>query len=194
MISHAVDTFEYDYYNPQDNTIATGNSYDRKDQRTILFFYPADFTFVCPTELADIATFADNIAKLWQTKLYVVSSDTVHAHQQRIRDEAKLHNFPYPMIGDRNHYMSQYFQIYNEKTGNARRATIIVNPHKVVVSCDVVIDDIGRGAKEIVRRLAALQYTFAHPGQLCPSSREPGEKVIVAGSPSFKPEDFFVTM
>ena len=64
MISHAVDAFEYDYYNPQDNTIATGNSYDRKDQWTILFFYPADFTFVCPTELADIATFADNITKL----------------------------------------------------------------------------------------------------------------------------------
>ncbi len=98
------------------------------------------------------------------------------------------------MIGDRNHYMSQYFQIYNEKTGNARRATIIINPHKVIVSYDVISDDVGRGAKEIVRRLAALQYTFAHPGQMCPSSREPGEETIVAGNVSFKPEDFFMTI
>ncbi len=64
MISRMIDTFEYDYYNPHDNTIATASSYDRKDQRTVLFFYPADFTFVCPTELADMASFADNLAAL----------------------------------------------------------------------------------------------------------------------------------
>lgn len=193
MIHQLIKDFSFTYYDPIHNTIKEGTSLSWKNQWTILFFYPADFTTVCPTELEDLASYAKNLQWFDQTALYAISTDSPNAHQEWITSTDSLKTFPFPMISDRTHDISQYFQTYNTETGNARRTTIILNPHRVIVSYDTVIDEIGRWCKELIRRLAALQQNFNHKDTLCPSSREPGDKTLLnPGSTNFKTEDFFL--
>ena len=191
MLSEKITDFDYEYYDPHADHFKTGHTKDRDKQWTVLFFYPADFTFVCPTELEDMAQYQKTFDAFGQTKIYMISSDTVYAHQERVKQNPKLHGFPYAMIGDRNHHISQMFGVYDEQSGNAQRSTIIIDPDKKIVSFDVIIDQVGRGSREIVRRLAALQYARTHKDHMCPSSREPGEQAITPGECLIYPKDLF---
>lgn len=191
MLSQIIQDFDYEYYDPYTDHFKKWNSKDRHKQWTVLFFYPADFTSVCPTELEDLAQYSKTFDAFGQTKMYMISSDTVHAHQQWIKQTPKLHGFPYAMIGDRNHFMSQMFGVYDSQTGNAQRATIVIDPERKIVSFDVIIDQVGRWSREIVRRIAALQYTYTHKDHMCPSSREPWEQAITPGECLIYPKDLF---
>ncbi len=193
MLTQHIEDFEFDYYDPKQQSISHGSSTAWEHQWTILFFYPADFTSVCPTELEDLSQYQSSFEHLNKIQLYVISTDSVDSHRQRVTTTDSLSQFTYPMISDKTHHISQYFWVYNEQTWNARRATIILNPHKVIVSYEMVIDEIGRWTKELIRRLAALQQNFNHKETLCPSSREPGKDTIINPQGSaFQLEDFFL--
>lgn len=144
MITQLIEDFTFNYYNPTTDTVEQGNTTSWQNKRTILFFYPADFTTVCPTELEDLAKYDLHFKNFHEAQLYTISTDSVETHKEWIKNTESLHSFPYPMISDRTHQISEYFGVYNTDTGNARRATIIINPHKVIVSSDMVIDEIGR--------------------------------------------------
>ncbi len=193
MITQLIEDFKFNYYNPTTDTIEQGDTTSWQNKRTILFFYPADCTTVCPTELEDLAKYDLHFKNFNEAQLYTISTDSGETHKEWIKNTESLHKFPYPMISDRTHQISEYFGVYNTDTGNARRATIIINPHKVIVSCDIVIDEIGRWTKELIRRLAALEQNFDHKDTMCPSSREPGEKTLINPNwATFKSEDFFL--
>jgi peroxiredoxin (alkyl hydroperoxide reductase subunit C) len=172
--------FSLEVYNPGKETIEKIKSDDLKGRWTILFFYPADFTFVCPTELFDLKKHHDEFKKL-KTEVIVVSTDTVYTHKAWIEVEELLKGLQYLMAADHNGKLSRELGIYDEEKGVACRAAFIVDPEGILRAVEVVSDAIGRNAAELLRKLKALQFVREHPGHVCPASWEEGEATLKPG-------------
>jgi peroxiredoxin (alkyl hydroperoxide reductase subunit C) len=144
---------------------------------TVLVFYPADFTFVCPTELADLA---EKHAKLTELGCTVagVSTDTKFSHLAWRGSERLLANVKYPMAADPTGTVSRLFGVYDEKTGLALRGTFIINPSGVLVSSEVNFYNVGRDADELARKMEANVYLLKHPVEACPAKWKPGAKTL----------------
>ncbi len=170
QVEHEVPDFTFKVYDPktQESTLKHLNDY--RGRWVVLFFYPADFTFVCPTELKDLQKLEAEFAKLENTELLVVSKDTVHSHKVWLEVEKMLAGFPYPMVSDRKSELSEYFGIHNAETGNSERGTFIIDPAGNLKSIEIVTENIGRSAKELLRKLHALHFIAEHPGMACPAS------------------------
>jgi len=150
----------------------------KKDGKwTILVFYPADFTFVCPTELADLA---EQNAKLEElgAKVVSVSTDTKFAHLAWKNSEKLLENVGYTMAADPTGAVSSLFGVYDEATGLALRGTFIINPEGKLISSEVNFYNVGRNAEELVRKMKANAYLLKHPNEACPARWQPGEKTL----------------
>ena len=145
-----------------------------------MFFYPADFTFVCPTELKDLYSKYSELKDL-DAEVLVVSVDTVFTHTRRIETEGLLEGFGIKMVSDRKGELSMSLGIMNENSGNSERGTFIVDPDGVIKSIEVVTEPIGRSSVELVRKVAALQYVRNHPGQACPANRNTTMKTLKPG-------------
>jgi len=143
----------------------------------VLFFYPADFTFVCPTELADLA---DQYEKLQGMGVEVISmsTDTKFAHMAWRNSEQLLANVKYKMGEDPTGDVARHFGIYDEDTGLAHRGTFIISPAGKLVGSEINFDNVGRNAKELVRKLEANVYLADHPGEVCPAKWEQGAKTL----------------
>ena len=144
---------------------------------SVVFFYPADFTFVCPTELGDLA---DSYAKLQEmgVEVYSVSTDTHFTHKAWHDASDTIKKIKYPMLGDPTGTISRNFEVMIEEEGLALRGTFVINPEgeiKVAESHDL---GIGRDAKELVRKVQAAQYVASHPGEVCPAKWTPGEATL----------------
>lgn len=172
--------FSLETYNPEKEEIERVKNEDFKDRWLILFFYPADFTFVCPTELLDMKQFHDEFKKL-KTDVVVVSTDTVYTHKAWIETEELLKGLKYLMAADHNGKFSRELGIYDEEKGIAQRAVFIIDPEGVLRATEIVSDSIGRNGKEILRKLKALQYVREHPGNVCPANWEEGEATLEPG-------------
>lgn len=122
-----IQDFDLNIYESNTDAIISKKISDYKGKRLVLFFYPADFTFVCPTELKDLWTIAADLEASNATAL-VVSTDTVFSHKRWIETEHLLESFKIPMVSDRLWDITKYFGIYNEKSGNAERWTFIISP------------------------------------------------------------------
>ncbi|MEK7085249.1 MAG: peroxiredoxin [Patescibacteria group bacterium] len=170
--------FRLEAYDPKKEGETEIANADFKGKWLILFFYPADFTFVCPTEIADMHRRLDDFRKL-KTEVVVASTDTVYTHRAWIEVEELLKGLKYLMAADHSGKFSRELDIYDENSGMARRAAFIIDPDGILRAADVVSDPIGRSAGEIVRKLKALQFVRAHPGKVCPASWEEGDEVIV---------------
>lgn len=150
----------------------------KKDGKwTILVFYPADFTFVCPTELADLA---EQNAKLEElgAKVVSVSTDTKFAHLAWKNSEKLMENVTYTMAADPTGAISSLFGVYDEATGLALRGTFIINPEGKLVSSEVNFYNVGRNAEELVRKMKANAYLLEHPNEACPARWQPGDKTL----------------
>lgn len=172
-----IQNFEFEVYNPQ-----TDKSYKKmfsefEGKRTIFVFYPADFTFVCPTELKDLSKVYGNILES-NAEVLVVSTDTVFSHKRRIETESLLKDFKIPMISDRTGEITKYFNIRNEKTGNAERGTFIISPKGVLKSIEITTEPLGRSAAELLRKIQALDFIENNPGHACPANRNIGLKSL----------------
>ena len=142
-----------------------------------LFFYPADFTFVCPTELEDLAAKYEDF-KNAGCEIYSVSCDTAFVHKAWHDASEKIRKIAYPMLADPTHALSRDFEVYIETDGVAERGTFIVNPEGRIAAYEVSAGNVGRNADELFRKLQACQFVHEHGDQVCPAKWKPGEKTI----------------
>ncbi len=146
----------------------------------ILVFYPADFTFVCPTELADLAEKQEELKKLG-CEVVSISTDTQHVHLAWQLQEKLLEHVNYHMGADPTGTVSRIFGVYDENTGLAFRGTFIVNPDGTLAGTEVNLNNVGRNADELVRKVKAFLYVREHPQEVCPAKWKPGDKTLKPG-------------
>lgn len=143
----------------------------------IFFFYPADFSFVCPTELEDLANHYEELQKLG-VEVYSVSTDTHFVHKAWHDDSKAIAKVQYTMLGDPNGALSRNFNALNEESGLAHRATFLVDPQGNIQFYEMTADGIGRNADEMLRKVKAAQFIASHPGEVCPAKWEQGEETL----------------
>lgn len=140
----------------------------------ILFFYPADFTFVCPTELGDMADHYEELQKLG-VEVYSVSTDTHFVHKAWHEASDTIGKINYYMLGDPNGEISRNFDVMREGAGLADRATFLIDPDGIIQVMEITCEGVGRNATELVRKVKAAQYIRNHPGEVCPAKWEEAE-------------------
>ncbi|WP_313077440.1 alkyl hydroperoxide reductase subunit C [Melaminivora sp.] len=143
----------------------------------VFFFYPADFTFVCPTELGDVADHYEELQKMG-VEVYSVSTDTHFVHKAWHDTSDTIRKIKYTMLGDPSWQISQNFDCLREGQGLADRATFIVDPDGVIQAMEITAEGIGRNAADLLRKVKAAQYVRNHPGEVCPAKWEEGEKTL----------------
>ena len=156
------------------------SSQDIEGKWAIFFFYPADFTFVCPTELGDLA---DNYAEFQKlgAEVYGVSTDTHFTHKAWHDTSETIGKVRYPLIGDPSHQLARFFDVLiteGKDAGLARRGTFVIDPEGRIKTMEVHDNGIGRDAKETLRRVKAAQYIAAHPGEVCPAKWSEGAETL----------------
>ena len=174
--------FELDVFDPVRGDFARVSLADLKAQKkwTVLVFYPADYTFVCPTELADVAELNDQFVKLGAT-IISISTDTKYAHLAWRREEKLLANVRYLMGADTNGSLSRQFGVYDEATGLALRGTFIISPEGRLASSEINYYNVGRSAEELLRKVQANVYLLDHPEEACPAKWTQGAKTLKPG-------------
>ena len=148
-----------------------------KGKWAVFFFYPADFTFVCPTELEDLADIYPTLQKM-DVEVYAVSTDTHFSHKAWADSSDRIGKLTFPFLGDQNHVLSNNFGVLREGQGLADRATFVVDPDGVIQIMEITCEGVGRNANELTRKIRAAQYVRNHPGQVCPAAWEEGEETL----------------
>lgn len=150
---------------------------DLKGKWSVFVFYPADFTFVCPTELGDLAEQYAEFRKLG-VEIYGVSTDTHFAHKAWHDTSDTIGKVQYPLVGDPTATLARNFEVLIEAEGLALRGTFVINPEGLIKVLEVHDNGIGRDAKELLRKVQAAQYVASHPGEVCPAKWTPGAKSL----------------
>lgn len=150
---------------------------DIKGKWAVFFFYPADFTFVCPTELGDVADHYEELQKMG-VEVYSVSTDTHFVHKAWQDASDTIRKIKYTMIGDPTGTITRNFECMREAEGLADRGTFIVDPQGVIQAIEITAEGIGRNAADLIRKVKAAQYVASHPGEVCPAKWEEGSKTL----------------
>lgn len=150
---------------------------DLKGKWSVVFFYPADFTFVCPTELGDLA---DNYAEFQRlgVDVYSVSTDTHFTHKAWHETSDTIGKVQYAMIGDPTGEITRNFEVMRPGQGLADRGTFLIDPDGVIQFMEITAEGIGRNAVELLRKVKAAQYVAAHPNEVCPAKWEEGDDTL----------------
>ncbi len=156
------------------------NIIDYEEKWKIFFFYPADFTFVCPTELEELADMYEDFKKEG-AEIFSVSTDTVFVHKAWKDTSKAIAKVKFPMVADPTGEICELFGTYIYDEGLSLRGTFIINPEGELVAMEIHNNDIGRSAKELMRKLRAAKFVAEHGGQVCPASWEPGEDTLEPG-------------
>ncbi|WP_302822174.1 alkyl hydroperoxide reductase subunit C [Eubacterium callanderi] len=143
----------------------------------VFFFYPADFTFVCPTELADVADNYEKFKKIG-CEIYSVSEDTHFVHKAWADTTDTIKGLPYPMLGDPAGVLAKFFGVLVKEEGQALRGTFVVDPDGVIKVYEIHDMGIGRNAEELLRKVQAAQFVREHGDQVCPAKWKPGEDTL----------------
>ena len=153
---------------------------DYQGKWTILFFYPADFTFVCPTELGDLA---DNYEafKAEGAEILSDSTDTYYAHKAWHDTSETINKINFPMLADPTGKLARDYGVYIEDEGLALRGTFIIDPDGILKAYEINAKPIGRSSEELLRKLQAAKFTREHGGEVCPMNWKPGEKTLTEG-------------
>lgn len=153
---------------------------DLRGKWSVVFFYPADFTFVCPTELGDLA---DNYAefKKLDVEIYSVSTDTHFTHKAWHDASDTIKKIQFPMVGDPTGVICRNFDVMIEEAGLADRGTFVIDPEGRIQIVEINAGGVGRDALELLRKVKAAQYVAAHPGEVCPAKWKEGEKTLKPG-------------
>ena len=147
------------------------------EARSVVFFYPADFTFVCPTELGDLADNYETFKKLG-VEIYAVSTDTHFTHKAWHDTSPEIGKIQYPMIGDPTGQITRNFGVMIEEAGLADRGTFVIDPEGKIQIVEINAGGVGRDAQELLRKVKAAQYVAAHPGEVCPAKWKEGEATL----------------
>ena len=148
-----------------------------KGKWAVIMFYPADFTFVCPTELEDLA---DNYAHFQAlgVEVYGVSTDSHFAHKAWHDTSESIKKVQYALIGDPTATLARNFDVLIEEEGMALRGTFVINPEGHIKLCEIHDNGIGRDASELLRKVRAAKYVAEHPGQVCPAKWTEGAATL----------------
>ncbi|NLH39009.1 MAG: redoxin domain-containing protein [Elusimicrobia bacterium] len=183
-VGSQLENFEFETYDPVKNSFSRFLLKDSMEQKrwTVLVYYPSDFTFVCPTELKDLA---DNYNELYDMGVNVlsVSTDTIYVHMAWKAQEKLLEDVRYPMATDKEGRLAKKLSLYNINDCVAYRGTVIIDPNGIITGIEININSVGRNMSELVRKMKAFIYTYKNPREVCPAKWEPGKKTL---SPSEK--------
>lgn len=163
----------------KDKLIEVSNK-DLEGHWSIFFFYPGDFTFVCPTELEDLSNYYEKLKEV-NCEVYAVSTDSEFVHKAWADASERINKVEYTMLSDRAMELSKFFGVLIEGEGQALRGSFIVNPKGEIVAYEIHSPGIGRSAKELFRKVQAAQFVAKHGDQVCPANWEPGEDTLEPG-------------
>ena len=150
---------------------------DLKGKWSVVVFYPADFTFVCPTELEDLADKYEEFKKLG-VEIYSVSTDTHFSHKAWHDTSEAIKKVDYTMLADPTGTITRNFDVMIEEEGLALRGTFVINPEGQIKLCEIHDNGIGRDASELLRKVKAAQYVASHPGEVCPAKWQEGAETL----------------
>ena len=181
-IDEAAPFFDLPAYDPIKDDIVRVSLEAQKGKWSVLFFYPADFTFVCPTELKDMADVKSEFDEMG-VEILAVSTDTPFSHRAWVQHEVLMKGFPYKMLADHTGEISYVYNLLNEEDGTAARGTFIIDPAGIVRGVEVTSGPLGRNSEELIRKIRALQFMAENPGTACPAKWVLGAKTL---KPSIK--------
>ena len=174
-INQSIPDMSFDVYH--NGTFSNMRFSDFKDSWLILMFYPADFSFVCPTELKEAAARYDDVKKLGG-EIISFSTDTKYAHMAWHDSSPAIKSVTFPMAADPTGNISRAFGVYIENEGLALRGTFIISPEGILKAMDIHDNSIGRSISEIIRKLQASIYVSTHTNEVCPASWIPGQNIL----------------
>lgn len=178
LIGKNIEPFKVEsYHNGEFKTVSSENL---SDKWSVFFFYPADFTFVCPTELGDMADLYDKFQEIG-VEIYSVSTDTHFVHKAWHDASETIKKIKFPMLADPTGKLTRSFGVMIEEDGVALRGTFVVNPKQEVVIEEVHSLGVGRNAEELFRKVQAAQYVDGHDGEVCPAKWTPGDETLTPG-------------
>ena len=161
-------SFNLPFYDPKKDNDGKITLKDLKWKWSVLFFYPADFTFVCPTELKDMADQKEKFKEL-KVKVLAVSTDTIFSHRAWTKHEVLMKNFPYKMLSDHTWFVADLYNIWDSETGMAWRWTFIIDPDLNVKWIEITSGPLWRNSEELIRKIEGLQFIRKNPTQACPA-------------------------
>lgn len=175
IIDKEISDFSVQAYH--ENTFKAITKADVLGKWSVFFFYPADFSFVCPTELEDLSDKYDTF-KAAGCEIYSVSTDTHFVHKAWHDTSEGIGKINYPMLADPTHALSKDFEVLIETSGLSERGTFIVNPEGIIVGYEVTSGNVGRDASELLRKVQACQFVHEHGDEVCPAKWKPGEETL----------------
>jgi peroxiredoxin (alkyl hydroperoxide reductase subunit C) len=175
LINTQVKPFTATAYHEGD--FVTVSEADLQGRWSVFFFYPADFTFVCPTELADLADHYDEFRQLG-VEIYSVSTDTHFTHKAWHDTSDTIRKIQYPMVGDPAGTITRNFEVMIESDGLADRGTFVIDPSGTIQIVEINAGGIGRNAAELLRKIRAAQHVAAHPNEVCPAKWDEGAETL----------------
>ncbi|MCH4017856.1 MAG: alkyl hydroperoxide reductase subunit C [Prevotella sp.] len=161
----------------QDGSFKTVSNKDIEGKWALFFFYPSDFTFVCPTELEDLSSKYEEL-KGMGVEVFSVSTDSQFVHKAWHDTSERIKKIKYAMLADPIGTLAKGFGVYKEDEGVAYRGTFLVNPEGLVKVAEIQDNNIGRNADELVRKIQAAQYVATHTDEVCPAKWRQGSKTI----------------
>ncbi|GAA0435961.1 alkyl hydroperoxide reductase subunit C [Lentibacillus halophilus] len=176
LIGKEIQSFQSKAYSPQNGEFIDMTDEDLKGQWNIVCFYPADFSFVCPTELEDLQEQYANLKELG-VEVYSVSTDSHFVHKAWHDHSEAINKIEYTMIGDPAQTISNNFEVLDDQ-GFAQRGTFLIDPDGVVQAAEINADGIGRDASTLVGKVKAAQYVRNNPGEVCPAKWEEGSETL----------------
>jgi len=178
VIGKEIENMEFEVFHNEE--IKKVKFSDYKGKWLVLVFYPADFTFICPTELEELADNYEEFKKA-NAEIVSVSTDTVFVHKAWKDASPSIKKIQYPMAADPSGKMCREFGTYIEDEGLSLRGSIIINPEGIPKAIELHDNSIGRSAKELLRKLQAAKFVEEHKGQVCPASWAPEGKTLKPG-------------
>ncbi len=146
----------------------------------VLFFYPADFTFICPTELGDLADQYEELKKL-NVDVLSISTDTHFVHKAWRDNSPTIAKIKFPMVADPTGNICKAYGTYIPEEGLSLRGTFIIDPDGILKAFELHDNNIGRSSTELLRKIKAAQFVREHGGEVCPANWEPGKKTLKPG-------------
>lgn len=175
LINKEIADFKANAYH--ENQFKSVSKADLMGKWSVFFFYPADFTFVCPTELEDLAEHYDAFREIG-CEVYSVSTDTHFVHKAWHDASQRIRKITFPMLADPTHSLCRDFGVLIENDGMAERGTFVVDPDGKIVAYEVTAGNVGRSAAELLRKVQACQFVREHGDQVCPANWKPGEETL----------------
>ena len=177
-INEKAPVFEADAFH--NNEIKKIKLEEYKGKWVVLVFYPADFTFICPTELGDIADRYEELQQLG-VEVFCVSTDTVFVHKAWYDNSATIAKIKFPMLADPTGKICKVYGTYIPSEGLSLRGTFIIDPDGVLKAYELHDNSIGRSSTELLRKIKAAQYVREHGGEVCPANWQPGKETLKPG-------------